>query len=92
MTASDKTSSQGKGLAADLHTAPLIHREDSVQDALIEEQYQRLVETVREYHPAADFVHVESAYHFAKRCHQGQRRKSGEPYIIHPLAVAQIVA
>ena len=92
MTASDKTSSQGKGLAADLHTAPLIHQEDSVQDALIEEQYQRLVETVREYNPAADFVHVESAYHFAKRCHQGQRRKSGEPYIIHPLAVAQIVA
>ena len=92
MTASDKTSAQDKGLAADLHTAPLIHREDSVQDALIEEQYQRLVETVREYNPAADFVHVESAYHFAKRCHQGQRRKSGEPYIIHPLAVAQIVA
>ena len=92
MTASDKTSSQGKGLAADLHTAPLIHQEDSVQDALIEEQYQRLAETVREYNPAADFVHVESAYHFAKRCHQGQRRKSGEPYIIHPLAVAQIVA
>ena len=92
MTASDKTSSQGKGLAADLHTAPLIHREDSVQDALIEEQYQRLAETVREYNPAADFARIESAYHFAKRCHQGQRRKSGEPYIIHPLAVAQIVA
>ena len=80
------------GLAADLHTAPQIHREDSVQDAIIEEQYARLVETVRDYNPAADFVHIESAYHFAKRCHQGQRRKSGEPYIIHPLAVAQIVA
>ena len=92
MTASDKTSSQGKGLAADLHTAPLIHQEDSVQDALIEEQYQRLAETVREYNPAADFARIESAYHFAKCCHQGQRRKSGEPYIIHPLAVAQIVA
>ena len=92
MTASDKTSAQDKGLAADLHTAPLIHREDSVQDALIEEQYQRLAETVREYNPAADFARIESAYHFAKRCHQGQRRKSGEPYIIHPLAVAQIVA
>ena len=80
------------GLAADLHTAPQIHREDSVQDAIIEEQYARLVETVRDYNPAADFVHIESAYHFAKRCHEGQRRKSGEPYIIHPLAVAQIVA
>ena len=80
------------GLAADLHTAPQIHREDSVQDAIIEEQYARLVETVRDYNPAADFVHIESAYHFAKRCHEGQRRKSGEPYILHPLAVAQIVA
>ena len=80
------------GLAADLHTAPQIHREDSVQDAIIEEQYAHLVETVRDYNPAADFVHIESAYHFAKRCHEGQRRKSGEPYIIHPLAVAQIVA
>ena len=80
------------GLAADLHTAPQIHREDSVQDAIIEEQYARLVETVRDYNPAADFVHIESAYHFAKRCHEGQRRNSGEPYIIHPLAVAQIVA
>ena len=80
------------GLAADLHTAPQLHREDSVQDALIEEQYVHLVETVRDYNPAADFVHIESAYHFAKRCHEGQRRKSGEPYIIHPLAVAQIVA
>ena len=80
------------GLAADLHTAPQIHREDSVQDAIIEEQYARLVETVRDYNPAADFVHIESAYHFAKRCHEGQRRKSGEPYIIHPLAVAQSVA
>ena len=80
------------GLAADLHTAPQIHREDSVQDAIIEEQYARLVETVRDYNPAADFIHIESAYHFAKRCHEGQRRKSGEPYIIHPLAVAQIVA
>ena len=80
------------GLAADLHTAPQIHREDSVQDAIIEEQYARLVKTVRNYNPAADFIHIESAYHFAKRCHEGQRRKSGEPYIIHPLAVAQIVA
>ena len=89
---SERKTVPDNGLAADLHTAPQIHREDSVQDAIIEEQYARLVETVRDYNPAADFVHIESAYHFAKRCHQGQRRKSGEPYIIHPLAVAQIVA
>ena len=89
---SERKTIPDNGLAADLHTAPQIHREDSVQDAIIEEQYARLVETVRDYNPAADFVHIESAYHFAKRCHEGQRRKSGEPYIIHPLAVAQIVA
>ena len=91
MTSESKTVPDN-GLAADLHTAPQIHREDSVQDAIIEEQYARLVETVRNYNPAADFIHIESADHFAKRCHEGQRRKSGEPYIIHPLAVAQIVA
>ena len=89
---SERKTVPDNSLAADLHTAPQIHREDSVQDAIIEEQYARLVETVRDYNPAADFVHIESAYHFAKRCHEGQRRKSGEPYIIHPLAVAQIVA
>ena len=89
---SERKTVPDNGLAADLRTAPQIHREDSVQDAIIEEQYARLVETVRDYNPAADFIHIESAYHFAKRCHEGQRRKSGEPYIIHPLAVAQIVA
>ena len=89
---SERTTIPDNGLAADLRTAPQIHREDSVQDAIIEDQYAHLVETVRNYNPAADFIHIESAYHFAKRCHEGQRRKSGEPYIIHPLAVAQIVA
>ena len=89
---SERKTIPDNGLAADLRTAPQIHREDSVQDAIIEDQYAHLVETVRNYNPAADFIHIESAYHFAKRCHEGQRRKSGEPYIIHPLAVAQIVA
>ncbi len=89
---SERTTIPDNGLAADLRTAPQIHREDSVQDAIIEDQYAHLVKTVRNYNPAADFIHIESAYHFAKRCHEGQRRKSGGPYIIHPLAVAQIVA
>ena len=89
---SERTTVPDNGLAADLRTAPQIHREDSVQDAIIEDQYAHLVKTVRNYNPAADFIHIESAYHFAKRCHEGQRRKSGEPYNIHPLAVAQIVA
>ena len=58
----------------------------------IEEQYQQLEATVREYNPAADFAQIRAAFEFADKSHEGQKRKSGEPYIIHPLAVAQIVA
>ena len=58
----------------------------------IQEQYENLVKTVRGYNPSADFPHIEAAYEFAKEAHKDQKRKSGEPYIIHPLAVAQIVA
>ena len=58
----------------------------------IQEQYELLEKTVRGYNPAADFDNIRSAFEYADRCHEGQKRKSGEPYIIHPLAVAQIVA
>ena len=58
----------------------------------VQEQYELLEKTVRGYNPAADFDHIRSAFEYANRCHEGQKRKSGEPYIIHPLAVAQIVA
>ena len=56
------------------------------------ERYQELEETIRRYNPAADFSKIRAAFEYADLCHEGQRRKSGEPYIIHPLAVAQIVA
>ena len=58
----------------------------------IAEQYELLEKTVRGYNPAADFAQIRAAFDYANRCHEGQKRKSGEPYIIHPLAVAQIVA
>ena len=58
----------------------------------IAEQYQHLEDTVRAYNPAADFPRIRAAFEYAQQCHEGQKRKSGEPYIIHPLAVAQIVA
>jgi len=58
----------------------------------VQEQYELLEKTVRGYNPAADFDHIRAAFEYADQCHEGQKRKSGEPYIIHPLAVAQIVA
>ena len=58
----------------------------------VQEQYEQLEKTVREYNPAGDFARIRAAFEYADQCHDGQKRKSGEPYIIHPLAVAQIVA
>ena len=58
----------------------------------IQEQYDLLEKTIRGYNPAADFAGIRAAFEFADKAHEGQKRKSGEPYIIHPLAVAQIVA
>ncbi|NLK21103.1 MAG: bifunctional (p)ppGpp synthetase/guanosine-3',5'-bis(diphosphate) 3'-pyrophosphohydrolase [Epulopiscium sp.] len=54
--------------------------------------YQKLISTVKSYHPSDDFSMVERAYLFAKEAHKNQYRKSGEPYIIHPLEVAVILA
>ena len=56
------------------------------------EQFELLEKTIRGYKPAADFEQIRAAFEVADKAHGGQKRKSGEPYIIHPLAVAQIVA
>lgn len=54
--------------------------------------YQKLIDTIRSYHPSTDLSMIEKAYHLADKAHQGQLRKSGEPYIIHPICVAIILA
>ena len=57
-----------------------------------EELYNDLIEKVKMYHPSSDLSDIERAYKVAKKAHEGQFRKSGEPYIIHPLCVAIILA
>ena len=57
-----------------------------------EELYQDLISRVRRYHPSDDISMIEKAYKIAYAAHEGQVRKSGEPYIIHPLCVAIILA
>ncbi|MDO4664779.1 MAG: bifunctional (p)ppGpp synthetase/guanosine-3',5'-bis(diphosphate) 3'-pyrophosphohydrolase [Actinomycetaceae bacterium] len=51
-----------------------------------------LVRALRANHPKADIALIERAYETAKKYHEGQMRKSGEPYITHPVAVATILA
>ena len=57
-----------------------------------EQLYQALIARVRKYHPSADITLIEKAYRTAKSAHKDQARKSGEPYIIHPLWVGIILA
>jgi guanosine-3',5'-bis(diphosphate) 3'-pyrophosphohydrolase len=54
--------------------------------------YDSLMESIKNYMKAQEIALLEKAYHYAQKAHEGQVRNSGEPYIIHPLAVAQILA
>ncbi len=54
--------------------------------------YQELLTSVKKYRPADSIAMIDRAYRIADEAHKGQCRKSGEPYIIHPLCVAIILA
>ena len=57
-----------------------------------DELYQELIGRVHKYHPSDDISMIEKAYRTAAEAHKDQFRKSGEPYIVHPLNVAIILA
>lgn len=91
-----------RGLHPKKHSeTPELKNEFVIDDGRIEEieefrspekLYQDLVERVRLYHPSDDISMIEKAYKVAYDAHKDQVRKSGEPYIIHPLCVAIILA
>jgi guanosine-3',5'-bis(diphosphate) 3'-pyrophosphohydrolase len=54
--------------------------------------YQALIDCARTYHPDADIALIRRAFDYAAEKHEGQFRRSGEPYIIHPIAVSTILA
>jgi GTP pyrophosphokinase len=55
-------------------------------------EVNELLRVTKSNHPKSDLAVIEKAYVIAEKAHEGQKRKSGEPYITHPLAVAQILA
>lgn len=68
-------------------------RIEAVQEYLSpEELYRDLISRVQKYHPSDDISLIEKAYNLASLAHKEQVRKSGEPYIVHPLCVAIILA
>ena len=76
-------------LKADVENGGVIRTEDFKDP---EDLYKELVSCIRRYHPNTDISMVEHAYQVARNAHKDQKRKSGEPYIIHPLCVAIILA
>ena len=54
--------------------------------------YNELIASIKKYHPSTDITMIQKAYETAREAHKDQKRKSGEPYIIHPLWVAIILA
>jgi GTP pyrophosphokinase len=58
----------------------------------VEQLYQDLEARIREYRPKDDLAPLDKAFRFARQWHEGQVRDSGEPYMVHPLGVAHILA
>lgn len=58
----------------------------------LEEQFDVLISNIKKYNPHTDVDLIKQAYIYATEAHKGQFRKSGEPYIIHPIGVAQILS
>ena len=56
-----------------------------------DKELQEILDKIKKYAPNTDTTLVEKAYYLAKSAHEGVLRKSGEPYIIHPIAVANIL-
>ncbi|MCC8082409.1 MAG: bifunctional (p)ppGpp synthetase/guanosine-3',5'-bis(diphosphate) 3'-pyrophosphohydrolase [Lachnospiraceae bacterium] len=68
---------------------PIVQIRDFVDP---QELYAQLISSIHKYHPSEDLTLVNKAYQIARDAHAEQVRKSGEPYIIHPLYVAIILA
>ena len=87
----DLSTEQLEQIEHEMHTMDSNIRE-TVDFEKPEKLYQELIKSVLKYHPSTDIAMIDKAYRIANEAHKEQRRKSGEPYIIHPLYVAIILA
>ena len=71
---------------------PMIGMVPDSQNLSPDELFEQLQERIHKYRKDTDLSVIEKAYHVAREAHEGQLRRSGEPYIIHPLCVAIILA
>jgi guanosine-3',5'-bis(diphosphate) 3'-pyrophosphohydrolase len=67
-------------------------REQIATTALTVTKFRELLRTMRENRPGDDLELVRKAYEYSQKNHAGQTRASGEPYLVHPLSVAQVLA
>ncbi|MGH8869318.1 MAG: RelA/SpoT family protein [Actinomycetes bacterium] len=86
--ASDKSAPAPSGRRVRARLARLGGQRGSSSNPVLEPLFR----TVRNTHPKADLKFIERAYQVADHCHRGQKRRSGDPYITHPLAVATVLA
>ena len=73
-----------------VNSLPKLKDESQFEDP--KELYETLIVTIRKYRPTTDLSQIEKAYKMAFEAHKDQKRRSGEPYIIHPVSVAIILA
>src|ERR1700686_4718078 len=67
-------------------------REQIATTALTVTKFRELLRTMRAHRPTDDLELVRKAYDYSLKHHEGQSRASGEPYLVHPLGVAQVLA
>ena len=72
------------------HTTPQLTPQEIRDEELINAAFQQLIDTYLASNHRRKVDIITKAFHFAKQAHKGVRRRSGEPYILHPIAVAQI--
>ena len=67
-------------------------KREQAEERMVNDAFQHLLDTYLQSHHRKKVDLITKAFNFARKAHEGVRRLSGEPYIMHPLAVAQIAS